>query len=137
MLPMRGTDVGRLHPVELVQIYKEEDVIVVATDTGAEGMGRTVEEAVTNLNATTSGVVFLDTAQYLLLSESAKQLYPAMAHYLKPKVRVCTGEHGIDLHEAAAYLDIHKPLAYLKDLEGAELLQNLEIENGRIVLKDF
>ena len=137
IVPMRGTDVGQLHPVELVQLYKEEDRIVIATDTGAVGKGRTVEEAVANLNATTAGIVFLDTAQYLLLSESEKEQYPAMAHYLKPKVRVCAGEHGIDLHEAAAYLDTHRPSVCLKDLGSAELLQNLAIEGGRIILKDF
>ena len=137
LMPMRGTDVGQLHPVELVHLYMEEDVVAIATDTGAVGRGRTVEEAVANLNATTAGIVFLDTAQYLLLSESAKLLYPAMANYLKPKVRVCTVENGIDLHEAASYLDIHKPSVRLKDMNDAEQLENLTIEGGQIIIKDF
>ena len=34
MVPLEGTDVGKLHPVELVQIYKEGDLVVIVTDTG-------------------------------------------------------------------------------------------------------
>ena len=136
IIPRNGTDVAKLHPVELVQLYKEKDTIVIATDTGAVGKGTSTEEAVANLNATTPGIVFLDTARYLLLSESAKEQSTALECYLKPKVRVCAGESEIDPKEAALYLDTRYPTTRLKDLSSAVALEKLVMEDGRIVLKE-
>ena len=34
LVPLRGTDVGKLQPVGLVQLYKEGETVVIVTDTG-------------------------------------------------------------------------------------------------------
>ena len=61
LLPVQGTDVGKLLPVEVLQIYKEEDSVVLTTDVGASGVGATVDAAIENLKATAAGIIFLDT----------------------------------------------------------------------------
>lgn len=136
VLPIQGVDVGKLLPVELVQIYKEEDTVVITTDVGAAGTGLTVKSAVENLKATTSGIIFLDTADYLLIDETAQEEALELAKYLKPFVRVCDAAIDVDLRDAAMFLGVHKPKARLKDQQGQYKTEILTIENGRMILKE-
>lgn len=137
IIPERGTDVGKLQPVELVFLYKDEGAIVLETDTGDMGRGSTVEEAYRDLENTTPGTLFLDTAQYLLIARSARTLAPQMTRYLKRNTRVCQAEYGTDLVLAAQYLDVHPPVSSLKSLEESDKLSVLRQEklDEKILLK--
>lgn len=136
LMPVEGTDVGKLVPVEVIQIYKEADAVVIATDLGESGSGAAAEEAIENLKATTSGIVFLDTAEYLLIDESASEEVIQLKAYLKPSVRVCYAAGETDLNEAAAYLNVHKPRIKLKTYETGTAAELLMVENGRMILKE-
>lgn len=138
LLPMEGTDVAKLQPVEVIQIDKdkEESSVVITTDVGAAGTGATVERAIENLKATTSGIVFLDTADYLLLGRAALEEADKIKTYLKPSIRVCCTDEEIDLTDAAAFLAIHKPDTRLKEITSQYPMKNLVKENGRLILKE-
>ncbi|MBR4291462.1 MAG: hypothetical protein IKT52_12620 [Oscillospiraceae bacterium] len=136
LFPVQGEDVGKLLPVEVVQIYKEEDRVVIATDVGASGTGATVKEAIENLKATSAGIIFLDTADYLLFDESAKEEIGQLETYLKRSVRVSASDGEIDLHEAAAFLAVHQPAARLKSYKEHNKTEILTKEAGRMILKE-
>jgi len=136
VLPIQGVDVGKLLPVELVQIYREENAVVIATDAGESGVGASVEDAIENLKSTTTGIIFLDTADFLLIDETAQEEAPELAKHLKQSVRVCYSDTDIDLKAAAEFLSIHKPKVRLGDQQHSDEAQILTKENGRILLKD-
>lgn len=134
LVPLERKDVGELLPVELVYLYRDEDQIVIETDTKDLGRGMTVSQAFKDLEDTTTGVIFLDTADYLLVSETALDLTEELSEYLKPSVRVCLAGGGIDTAEAAAYLSVHHPQWRLKDLDKAPAMEKLSVRNGRFIL---
>lgn len=134
-IPMESIDVGKLQPVGLVQVYKEKGNIIIKTDTEDSGKGDQVSAAFEDLERTTAGVVFLDTADYLLLSADAADSLPDLSVYLKPGVRVCLADGGIDPAQAAEFLNVHRPPMKLRDCEGIQNLPKLEQENGRLKLK--
>ena len=135
LAPLEGTDVGKLRPAELVQLYREGDKVVIVTDTGDSGIGETASAALKNLEETASGVIFLDTADYVLVDESAESEVGAMRAYLKPSVRICSARRSIDLRKAAEHLSAHRPKIKLKDYTGIKELEKLTVENGRLILK--
>lgn len=100
-----GTDIGQLEPVEAVQILTIEDGVRVLTDTGSEGYGGTLQQALENLHSSSTARIFLDTAQYLLVDREAylEELY----ELLRPACRVCLAKEQVDLELAAEYLRIH------------------------------
>ena len=135
LVPLRGTDVGKLLPVGLIQLYKEGENIVIVTDTGDSGSGSSVQAAFLNLEETTAGVVFLDTADYLLVSRSAEDAVPTLKDYLKPTVRVCYAEADIDPVQAAEFLEVHRPAVRLKEHGMQNNVQTLSSVNGRLILR--
>ena len=135
ILPVEGTDVGKLLPVELVQLDKIGETVVISTDVGATGTGETVEAAIHDMKSTTAGIVFLDTADYLLVTESAMEEVESIKEHLKPSVRVCIQHVEMNLKDAAAYLSVHKPGHSLRSYQGAQSLQILSEEDGRVILK--
>ena len=136
LAPVQGTDVGKLLPVEVVQLYKEADTVIIATDAGPTGSGTTVDEAVADMKATAPGIVFLDTADHLLIKDLSDEEVGALGKYLKPSVRVCNQIGQVDPEEAAAFLRVHKPQQRLKDRKGGNAAQALTAENGKMMLKD-
>jgi len=137
MIPERGTDAGKLQPVEVVFLYKDEGAIVLETDTGDMGRGESLEAAYIDLEDTTPGTLFLDTAQYLLVARSVRTLAPKMKAYMKDNVLVCQAEKGMDLVLAAQYLTVHSPEKQLSDLGNSDNLSVLRREKlgEKIILK--
>ncbi len=134
-LPVGGMDVGKLKPVGLIQIYKEGETVFVVTDTGDAGEGKTVDAAFENLEETTAGVIFLDTADYLLIGRTAIYDAEGLARYLKPTIDVCIAGKEIDPVQAAEHLAVHHPRVELKDKNAIQRAQTLVAQNGRLVLK--
>ena len=121
-VPVERLDVGKLHPVQVVSVSKENGWVVIQTDTGDRGIGETGEQALKNMEETTSGVIYLDTAEYLLLSKDAEDALTQLRTALKPKTGICYAEEGIDLKEAGKFLSAHAELPRLKEWKkGQEL----------------
>ena len=121
-LPVQGSDVGKLRPVQAVWVYKENDWLVIQTDTGDIGIGETVGQALKNMEDTTSGVIYLDTADYLLLSKDTEDAAVELQKVLKPKTQMCYAESEIDIKEVGRFLSAHGALPELKEWKkGREL----------------
>ena len=131
----RGTDIGSLRPVEVVQLTEKAGILMLETDTADQGWGLTVEQAVAKLKETTPGQIYLDTADFLLVEEGLESCLLKMDAYLKKGTRIAYVSEGVDLKSAAEYLRIHKPSATMKD--GQKPMDKLSLEGGRMNLKKF
>lgn len=107
--PVKGADVGRLQPIELLQVVRKGDQIVLTTDTGDVGRGPTLSTAWKNLKETTPGAVFLDTADYLLVTTDTEDLVSQLGELLRPSTLVCMVEQEVDAKAAAQWLSAHTP----------------------------
>lgn len=115
LAPVERLDVAKLEPVQTVAISREADTIVVQTDTDNKGIGKTVDLAIENLEETTPGVIYLDTAEYLLVAENAQDIAHALRSYLTPSVKVALWDGEGSVQSAAKYLGVRKDLKKLKD----------------------
>lgn len=106
LLPHGGTEIGELKPVEVLYVTKP-GYIEIETDTGERGIGRTLEKALADLEETTVGHLYLNTAEYLLVAENALELVPEMKAYLRPSVQQYLARGKIELDQAGAYLKAH------------------------------
>lgn len=115
LAPVKKLDVAKLEPVQTVAICIEEDAVVVKTDTENSGRGENVDEAINDLEQTTPGVIYLDTAQYLLVGEDAVNYVDALRRYLKPSVKVCLWDEEGNVTDAAKYLAVRSDLPEIRD----------------------
>ena len=76
--PLERADVAKLLPIQAVAVYADNGQVVLETDAKAQGRGDSAEQALENMKATTSAVVYLDTAEYLLVSEDAAPFAEAL-----------------------------------------------------------
>lgn len=106
-IPVERMEIRDLEPIQAVWMYREEGEIVLKTDTEDEGRGESVQEALEDMKEKSSGIVYLDTAQFLLVSDNAQEQIGELASYLKSKVKISLWEGG-DLKEAARYMQSHK-----------------------------
>lgn len=113
--PAAKTDVGERKPVEMLTISGNGPVTVEA-DTGDWGTGQTLEEAITDMKATASGYIFLDTVDYLVIAPESVSLLPELWQLLRPATQVCLGTQTGP--ETARYLSAHKPGVTLNDIRG-------------------
>lgn len=127
-----AVDIGKLEPVEAVRLTAMENGIRVETDTGAKGMGRTLEEAVADLRKGTAGEVFLETADKLLISGDLTEFWNEIFALFRPACQVYLTEDEVDLNEAAEYLDTHPSGQTLGRLRGGlGELPVLKMQEGR------
>lgn len=136
MLLPAGTDAAKLAPAQLVYVQTNGSEITVRTDLGNMGSGRDLSEAFKDLEDTTPGKVFLDTADYLLVDETSVRYLQELGGWLKGDCLVCLGKEIKDLPGAADYLDAHPPRQKLKDCRGDEvILPHLTEMDERFCLK--
>ncbi len=130
-----GMDVAKLQPIQTVRVTCENSLVVIETDTGDMGAGDSIKDALSNMKETASAEIFLDTAEYLLVSENCEDLIPALMNYLRPSCCLCfeTGEGKLET--VGAFLEIHDPKATLKDYRAGEReIPTLVTEEGRMEL---
>jgi len=121
-LPVEKADVGKLRPVQAVAVYKKNDCVIIETDTEDMGIGRDAAAALQNLKETASGIIYLDTARYLLLKKDAENAVEDLRGALKRSVELCEISAKPDIQKAAKYLRVHGELPKLKDWKkGMEL----------------
>lgn len=130
-----GSDVGDLQPVQVVRFYGDAGQVVIETDTGAFGKGETLKSALENMKATTASEVFLDTADYLLISKECEGLLPFLTSYLRPSCAVCVTDGAPIMEEVGAYLEIHVPkVTLMRYRAGNQALPVLKTREGRMEL---
>ena len=134
--PVKGTDVGKLLPVELVQISRTETGYVVRTDTENMGEGETLAQAVENMRDTAQGEIFLETTEYVLLTRETMQCLPDLPEFFRPGTEVYAAPPLEDLEQASAFLRAHSRQSPLFRLMGETRLPELEMEGGRIHYAD-
>lgn len=134
--PFRGTDVGRLRPAQWVYLSREEDTVSLETDTGDRGAGADALSALEDLRKTAPGELFLETADYVLVSREALGDLPQLGSVLRSGVEVCLAE-GKPGETTAAYLRAHNPGLTLREyFMGEGELPVLAGEEGRWMLVD-
>jgi len=133
--PFRGTDVGKLLPVETVRICRENGEIRLQTDTGDTGKGTDINEALLDLKATTAGNVFLETADYLLVKPGCEEMLGELADILRPSCGVCVEVGEAELEKVAKFFAAHEPQVTLqKWRSGNAHLPMLMVKEGRMEL---
>ena len=131
LVPVQRLDVGKLKPVQAVWISKEGDRIILKTDTEDVGTGATVEEAFEDLEANCIGIIYLNTAQYLLVSDSAADLISPLSQHLKGSVDLCKWDGQGSVEDAAKYMAAHKNGCRLKDWKAGEKLPALHLKTTK------
>lgn len=110
LLPVDRLDAAKLLPVEAVAVTVEGERVVLVTDTEDRGEGSTAEAALKDLKEKALGIIYLDTANYLLVGEGAEEPAEELRKHLKRRVQ--TGAYaGGDVMEEARWLDAHRESA--------------------------
>ena len=125
-IPLDRVEIANLEPVQAVWMYEEDGKIILETDTEDKGSGTTVEEALADMMQNSPGIIYLDTAQYLLVTETTQQI-PALEPYLRSAVRLCQWEGKGSLADAVKYADAHKIGEKLQNWNSDVKLPNLPI----------
>ena len=115
LAPLERLDVAKLLPIQAVAVYMDGDAVVLETDTGHKGRGTDVAEGLQNLKKNTPAVVYLDTAEYLLLDKNATDFLEQLKNFLKPSVKICICDASGRVQKVAEYLNVHGKLPKLKD----------------------
>ena len=106
LAPVQRLDVAKLQPVEAIAIYTEQDTVIIKTDTEDMGIGETALQALQDLKETAPAVIYLDTAEYLLIAPGAEKYAEELKTHLKTTVKVRMYS-GSEVKEEVKYLDAH------------------------------
>ncbi len=131
LAPVKGLNVANLEPVEVVYLRMDDDRVCIQTDTKAVGFGETALKALENMEERTPGVIYLDTAEYLLVDPNALAYVEELRHKFKGKVKLCAAV-DVDLSCAAEYLETHGNLPQMKSWKTGD---SLPLWNGEKILK--
>ncbi len=134
LIPVGGTDVARLRPVETVMVYAQDGEIVIRTDTKDFGTGKDSLAAFKNLEATTPGIIYLDTADFLLVTEDALDEIDSLRKYLKKDVQLYCFAGDVDPADASRYLSIHGNGPKLKSWQPGQTLPVVTAAEKRLIL---
>jgi len=110
--PVKRLDVAKLQPVETVAVYLSGNAVVLETDTGDRGQGSTAPEALRDLRESACSVIYLDTAEYLLVGRGAENAAEQLRPYLMGSVKVGSYVGG-DIKDETAFWEIHGDLPKL------------------------
>ena len=130
-----GADIEKLEPAWVLMVDEKAGGVSVSTDMGQRGRGRTLTEAVEDMKTGAAGEVFLDTAEYLLITPSALERLGESLELLRNSCQVCIVNDVDDLAAAGEYLEAHKPGVTLGDCrKGVHNLPVLYLEGDRMTL---
>lgn len=131
-----SVDVETLEPVELLYVNRQNGTYYLTSDTGCKGSGQTVAQAISDLKAKSSGRIFLNTAEHLLLTSSAWESLERFFQHLRPDCSVLLVEGEPDMETAAQFLRTHKPGFTLNDFRaGARDVPLLYSGEGGMLLE--
>jgi len=124
--PVESAEVAKLEPVQAVWMYVDGDSIVLETDTEDKGSGATVEEALADMKRKSAGIIYLDTAQLVLVT-AAEQQIPALKPHIKDSVKLCLWSGKGELAEAVKYADAHGLGTKVRRWKPGDKLPNLPV----------
>ena len=110
-----GVDIAKLEPAQIISVEEKLRGVVLRTDAGHSGWGRDLDGAISDMEASANGLVFLDTAEYLLVATGAEKWVPELTKILRSSCQICQADAGLDLKLAAEYLTAHPPGRTLGD----------------------
>ena len=113
---LTSLDAAKLLPAQVLVIGAGDGAITVEADNGAAGSGPTLAAALADMAECAEGTLFLDTAEHIVLLQSAGALLPAAAQ--QPQFRPA----------AKLYL------ARLPELHAAEAVEFLQAHPGTLTL---
>lgn len=113
--PVERVDVAQLLPIEAVAMYMDGNLVVLETDTQNIGRGENAASALKNLKDVTPAVVYLDTAQYLLVDKEAEAYIDELREHLKSSVDVTVCDARGKVKEMAEFVSVHGECIPLKD----------------------
>lgn len=116
LAPLERLDVAKLEPVQTVAIHVDNGQVVLETDTKNKGQAQNLQAAIEDLEKNTPGVIYLDTAQYLLITEDAANYAQEIEKYLRPSVKVSLWDGQGSVEQAAKFLGIRRDLPTLRQL---------------------
>lgn len=134
LAPSGKTDISELRPVELLSLYKEEGQLCVETDTGDLGRGVDLQTALKDLRATTPGEIFLETADYVMVTAETKECLLELKTILRPATEIVQMQDRIEASAAVEFLSVHRPGLLMKDYGSESMLPQLSIKEGRCCL---
>ena len=125
-------------------IAQEDGQITVESDNGASGSGATLPDALEAMRESAEGTLFLDTAEHIVLLQSAQSLLPAAARQrqFRPAAKLYLARMDtLDAEGCVDFLQAHPGTVTLADAHAALLRGEtlspavlLPGENGGIVL---
>lgn len=107
-VPLQRVEIANLEPVQAVWVYEENETVFLETDTEDKGAGGTVAEALADMQQNSTGIIYLDTAQFLLVADGAEQQISSLRAYVKGSVRLCQWDGQGSIADAVKYADSHK-----------------------------
>lgn len=132
LVPVERTDVGRLRPVQSVAVFGEDGAVVIETDTGDRGSGENALAALDDLKRTTPAVIYLDTAEYLLVTKDMEDAVEHLRAHLKDTVELYHYIGTPKLEDVTQYLEIHGDAPSLKQWREGQQLPVLDCREERI-----
>ena len=146
MLPRTGTDAAKLLPAQILVVAQEEGQVVVNSDNGVSGAGATLSDALDAMRQSADGTLFLDTAEHIVLLQSAQALLPAVAWQpqLRPAAKLYLARVNVlSAEDCVDFLRAHSGKTTLADVRAALLRGEapgaavlLPGQNGGIVLAE-
>ena len=124
MLPRTGADAAELLPAQVLVIARENGQITVESDNGASGTGATLPDALDSMEKSAAGTLFLDTAEHIVLLQSARELLPAAARQerFRPAAKLYLARmEALDAEECVTYLQAHPGRLTLAEARAALL----------------
>ena len=106
LAPVKRLDVAKLEPVEAVAVTVNDGCVMLETDTESIGVGRNAEEAVTSLRKNAKGIIYLDTARFLLVGDNAEEAAMQMKTHLRRSVHLAAYDGG-NVKEQTEYMEAH------------------------------
>ena len=144
MLPRTGMDAAKLLPAQVLVIAQEEGQITVKSDNGVSGSGATLPDALASMRENAEGTLFLDTAEHIVLLQSAQALLPAAARQrqFRPAAKLYLADMDVlAAEDCVDFLQVHPGSVTLADAHAALLRGEalspailLPGENGGIIL---
>ena len=128
VLPVEKADVAKLQPVEAVALCKKDGKTEMFTDTGAWGSGRNANEALADMLKNTPQLIYLDTADYLMVNAEAIEEINELRRDLKGSVSLCLWECEGELQDAIKYFSAHGELPKLKNWRYGDRLPEYFVE---------
>lgn len=132
LAPVQRLDVAKLRPVEVIYVYRAQDQVVLQTDTGDLGIGSDALLALADMRKTSPAVIYLDTAEFLLIGEDAARDAEALRGELKDGIKVCRAVGELDLQLTARFLAVQEGLPALRSWNEDTRLPQIYTEKERI-----